>query len=125
MSFKLDGVAAMQAKIRAFAKRMPDKAAVALFRESEIEMTEAKRRTPVDTGTLRASGFVYPPERNGNRISVLLSFGGAAETYAIIVHEDLEAHHRIGQAKYLESVLSESAGHMLTRIGRRLGVDEI
>ncbi len=35
--------------------------AMAAHRESEFIMTEAKRRTPVMTGNLRASGHVVPP----------------------------------------------------------------
>lgn len=100
--------------------KFPDKVASALYVEGQIEMTESKRRCPVDTGTLRASGFVAEPMRSGKNISVTLSYGGAAETYAIIVHEDLEANHRVGQAKFLESVLNESRSSMAERIAKRV-----
>lgn len=110
----------MAARLRALASKFPDDVAKAMYKEAQIEMTESKRRVPVDTGVLRASGFVQEPERKGSNISVTLSYGGAAETYAIIVHEDLEAHHRVGQAKYLESVLKESAPFMKQRIAARI-----
>ena len=47
----------------------------ALRSVGEVWMTEAKRRTPVDTGTLRSSGFVQGPIINGNEIIVRLVFG--------------------------------------------------
>ena len=122
--------------------------AIALRAEAEIEMTEAKRRTPVDTGALKGSGHVTGPDeqvgsgapaqgRNakgqftskgstrgfgGQRTwAVTLAFGGPAAPYALEVHENLEAYHPRGQAKYLESVILESAPHMAQRIARRVG----
>jgi hypothetical protein len=111
----------MVAKIRSVEKDFPGRVGRALKLEAEIEMTESKRRVPVDTGTLRNSGQVGDPEINGRAISVMLSYGGAAKDYAVPVHENLEAFHPVGQAKYLESVLNESRAHMAARIARRLG----
>lgn len=125
MAGKLLGVRAMQAKLRKLAELFPDHVAAAIYQEAQIEMTEAKRRTPVDTGTLRASGFVSKPERKGRNISVMLSFGGAAKTYAIYVHENLDAHHPHGQAKFLESVLNESRSHMARRIAARVHLNRL
>jgi hypothetical protein len=51
---------------------------------------------------------------------VRMAFGGPAAPYAIKVHEDLEAFHRVGQAKFLESVLLESAPHLAQRVSRRI-----
>jgi hypothetical protein len=47
------------------------------------------------------------PETQGKQIQVRLVFGGPAAPYAAIVHENLTAHHPVGQAKYLESVALE------------------
>lgn len=113
----------MQAKLRRIAAKLPDRVAAALYREAEIEMTESKRRCPVKYGTLRASGMVSLPVQTGKTISVTLSYGGAAEKYAVIVHENLEAIHPIGQAKFLESVLNESAPFMAERVSRRVRLE--
>jgi hypothetical protein len=110
--------------LKEIAKKFPDRVASAIYQEAQIEMTESKRRVPVDTGVLRASGFVAPPERNGNHISVTLSYGGAADNYAVIQHENLEFHHKHGQAKYLESVLNESRQYMAARIARRVDLNQ-
>lgn len=119
-------------RIKRIAAERPKIVERALYTEGSIEMTEAKKRTPVSPlpapkgvvpGTLRASGTVHPPERKGNNISVTLSFGGAASDYAIVQHENLEFFHTTGQAKYLESVLNESAPYMLGRLAKRVRLD--
>ncbi len=112
----------MATKLRAIAAKVPPRVAGALYQEAQIEMTEAKQRTPVDTGALRASGTVFAPEVIGRLVRVTLGFGGVAAPYAAIVHEDLDAHHPVGQAKYLESTLLESAPHMASRVASRLAL---
>ncbi len=119
-TFDLKGTAEVQAKITEALRSMSGKAEAALYQEAEREMTEAKRKVPVDTGTLRDSGHVQQPEHDANGVSVVMGFGGAAESYAVIVHEDLEALHAVGEAKFLESVLQESAPHLLERIASRI-----
>jgi hypothetical protein len=42
----------------------------------------------------------------------------------MIVHEDLDAFHKVGQAKYLESVIMESRGFIGARVARRLNIAE-
>jgi hypothetical protein len=65
---------------------------------------KAQDLTPVDTGALRASAFTEA--ESGNNPSVIV---GYTEEYAIFVHENLEAHHPVGQAKFLEQPLKENA----------------
>lgn len=72
-------------------------------------MVPAKEYTPVDYGTLRDSGLVDKPVSDNDSISVTLGFGGAAAAYAIYVHEDLDAKHDVGQAKFLQRALDEGA----------------
>lgn len=55
--------------------------------EGEQIMTEAKRRVPVDLGTLRDSGVVDGPEIAASVLTVTLGFGGPAAGYAVYVHE--------------------------------------
>jgi hypothetical protein len=108
--------------LRRLADRSPDAAGAALYVEAEIEMTEAKQRTPVDTGALRGSGYVNPPQYRGREITVEMGFGGPAAPYAVHVHEDLDAFHPVGQARFLASVIDESAPYLLERVGRRLNL---
>ncbi len=121
----VQGADQMIATLKRVAEKFPDKVGAAIYQEAQIEMTEAKRRCPVATGNLRASGQVAKPVREGKRISVTLSFGGAAAPYAIFVHENLDANHSHppfggGQAKFLESTLTESAPYMAARIAARI-----
>lgn len=115
----------MQDKIRKIAVGFPLMVKQALYIEAQIELTEAKRRTPFLTGALRGSGIVEPPVQSGNTLSVTIAFGGPAADYAVYVHENLEAHHPVGQAKFLESTLLESAPYLMDRIGKRLDLGSL
>lgn len=136
MPIKTNGFGQMKRDIQKVADRFPDEVGSALYAEANIEMTEAKRRTPVwnpsrrvpqghAPGTLRASGTVHEPEYQGNSVSVKLSFGGEAAAYAVIVHEDLDAFHATGEAKFLESTLNESAQYMAERVARRIDLKRV
>jgi hypothetical protein len=118
--FILSGVKDMQRKLEQAATDLQRRQALALRQEAEIEMTESKKRCPVDVGILRASGHVRPVEQHGGKTSVDLVYGGAAEDYAIVQHESLDFHHTVGQAKFLESVLMESLPYMGQRIANRM-----
>lgn len=75
----------------------------ALYREALDIMAEAKTEVPVDTGVLRASGFVaHPKITPGVGVDVTLGFGGAGAEYAAKQHDDLTLRHNDGQkARYL------------------------
>jgi len=107
-------------KLRLFA---PDEFGRALYQEGQIELKEVKRSTPVKTGALRASEGITQPQRQGRRIWVEIFAGGPSVTYAFIVHEDLEAFHATGEAKYIERPLTESAPHLPARIAARINLN--
>lgn len=120
MKVTFTGTAALQAALERLARDVPQAVADALRAEAELEMTEAKERTPVDLGNLQGSGHVSEPVIAGNVISVELAFGGPAAPYAVHVHENLEADHPVGRAKFLESTVMEAAPHMAERVGARV-----
>lgn len=124
ISFK--GQNELERALKGLEAKIPGAVGAALRAEAEIEMTEAKARTPVDTGALRGSGRVSGPDIETSAggsadVTVKLEFGNASVDYAFEVHENLEAFHKVGQAKYLESVLTESAPHLPARIAKRIG----
>ena len=88
----------------------------ALLAEGENVMGESKKRTPVDTGNLRASGHVKTPVTKGGRTSVVLAYG---TEYAIHVHER-PARHPSGRAKYLQSAVEDNAKGMPGRLRKRV-----
>lgn len=59
----------------------------ALFAEGNRIMEDSKQVVPVDTGTLRNSGTVMPPQVSGGGVSVELGYGGLARDYALVIHE--------------------------------------
>jgi hypothetical protein len=122
----LKGMRDMQTRLKKVATVFPDRVRAAVRAEAEIEMTESKKRVPVDRGFLRASGHVVMPQRGTGRIIYVdLVYGGVAEAYAVYVHEDPFAFHKVGQWKYLESVLNESAPFIGQRLAHRLQLDRV
>lgn len=126
IKFSLRGAGNMMKTLKKVVNEYPDRIAAALYQEAQIEVTEMKRRTPVDTtenaphpGNLRNSIHANPPEHRGRRISVMIATGRQAP-YAIYVHENPDALHPVGEWKFMESVLNESAPHMANRVGRRI-----
>jgi hypothetical protein len=128
---KQAGIPDMQRKLRAFGRKYPDEVGRGLYLETEIEATEVKKRTPVwnpdnavpkghTPGSLRASVHVIGPVRVGDKVYTLIVAGGTAAPYALYVHEDLEAFHKTGQAKYIESVILESRPFILQRVAARV-----
>lgn len=75
----------------------------------------AQQRTPVDTGNLKNSAYT----RKDGKLRVAIGFGAA---YAIFVHEDLEARHETGQAKFLESALRDNRDAILKILQTRARV---
>lgn len=71
-------------------------------------INRSKELTPVDTGLLKANQFATATD-NGARIDV-------KQNYAVVVHEDLGAYHKTGQAKFLETALNEHKEEVLTAI---------
>ena len=119
---EISGLSQLERRLEQIARALPGRVGDALRAEAEIEMTEAKRRTPVDTGALRASGHVRGPVGTGERgeIKVVLSFGGPAASYAVYVHENEDVFHKVGQSHFLSSVLYESAPYLAERVARRM-----
>lgn len=127
------GHKAMADKLRRFQQEIPERVGSALYAEAQIEVTEMKRRCPVDTrpnrdypyvqaphpGNLRNSIHAEAPEIKWGHISVLVATGMQAP-YAIFVHEDPDAFHPVGQWKFMESVINESRPFMGERVAKRL-----
>lgn len=83
------------------------------FARANRILNVALRLVPVDFGTLKRSGTVGTPVIEGNKVTTEISFGGPAAPYAVFVHEDLDAEHKVGQAKYLEiPMLSDRDGYL-------------
>lgn len=92
-----------------------------LYKEGEGVMAMSKEAfVPVDQGPLKASGQVDDPVVKGNEVSVTLGYGNSAVDYALIVHEDLNAFHPTGEAKYLEKPLKMALPGVKKRMGQAM-----
>jgi hypothetical protein len=134
MKGTLRGANEMVAKLKKLATEYPERVKAAIYQEAQIEMTEAKRRCPVSPtpappgvvpGTMRASGTVHEPTQEGRNMSVVMSFGGAAEDYVVPQHENPDYFHTTGQYKWLESTLNESRPYMAGRIAKRIDFNQM
>ncbi len=115
-SVKLDGGDELFRKLKQLGPEALKTAAASLYRSAERTMTRSKEDfVPVDTGALRSTGTVMPPEITQNNITVELGYGGPSVDYAVIVHEDPSAHHKPPtQWKYLETPLKEDEPLIVT-----------
>jgi hypothetical protein len=69
-----------------------------------FQLTQAA--VPVDTGELKASGWM---RFAGAGTTFTFTIGYSAD-HAIFVHEDLQAYHAQGQAKFVEAPVRQSRG---------------
>jgi len=133
-NFTFRGLDELRSVVKKYGDRAPKAAARAMYREAEKIMAKAKPLTPVDTGNLRASGHVQPPEFKRGSVTVRLGFGGTAGVtkrdskgksagkedvyvgYAVYVHEVQAKHNPGTQWKYLETPFMEAAGDMDKRL---------
>lgn len=90
---------------------------------SEIEKTvcnqilyQAKLMCPVDTGTLRDSGFVEKTD-SGYKV-------GFSAPYAKIVHEKPDGWQKSGETQFLTKAIKEVCGEEYQILKRRLMGDE-
>jgi hypothetical protein len=94
--------------------------------EMGVELKEVNRLTPVLTGALRSTEHLEGPIWIGEtKVKILIVVGGEGAPYAFYVHEDLEAFHRVGQAKFIEQPLRESAPYLPSRIAKRIDMNRV
>lgn len=125
MDTTVSGFVELDKRIYNLIRALPDEIANALMIETAIDMKEMQNRTPVKTGDLKASATIQGPVVVGHEIFTNIVFGTDL-TYAIYVHENLEANHpNGGQAKFVESVVLESAGTWSSRVSGRIQLERL
>ena len=136
-SRELHGLKEASRKMRAIAREYDtDRVAGALYRRGTAIMSDSQENyVPVDRGTLKNSGHVVPPKRDGRVVRVWLAYGGAASAYAIAVHEHpsgfsppswkgVVVQFAAGRGpKYLERPLFKAVGTMAEDIARDLALN--
>lgn len=97
-----------KAAFKAVGESADEALGAALYKEAQRALNTSRPLVPVHTGVLRASGVVLQPERMAGRVRVVLGYGGAAKTYAVVQHENLRFKHTVGQARYLSEGVRRS-----------------
>jgi hypothetical protein len=110
----------------------------AFLAEMELVKEDSMANCPVapDGGTLRASHEVIGPTREGKKLSITIEVGGAAESYALAVHEHLSDHSppswlkaeadgrpvqfNVGGPKFLENAYRRAMPGMAERVKARV-----
>lgn len=140
MRFSIRGGTVIRRELERLLDAYPEAMGAAIYQEGLAIEADAKARTPVDTGRLRASAFVTPPKRGeitqvmvrypdsgpgessilsviatGDRRRVSVQVGYATD-YAPYVHENLEAHHAVGEAKFLENAVNARTAGFAERV---------
>lgn len=87
INVKIEGREQVKRELRAAGKRGIKGLLRGLKIEAEGVMRLSKREVDVDEGVLRASGFVKRPVRTRAGAAVTLGYGGAAQAYAVYLHE--------------------------------------
>lgn len=120
----LRGKREMEETVKKISRVTPKRIGAALKRVLNVEKREVVARTPKDSGKLASTVRVTDPFTDGDRIGCEMLAGDETTDYALIVHEDLEAYHDTGQAKFMESVLNEVGPHMNQRVARELRIED-
>lgn len=99
--FRLTGIKkiirAMEKKARSSQKKLE----IGLVRAGLFLQRESQKVVPVDTGALKNSAFTRKIKNIAGAVDVAV---GYTQSYAIFVHENLNARHKPGKiAKYLET----------------------
>ncbi len=116
MKIKLEGMDKLQNMLKVGGQQATIATARALYQQANRIFIDSQAQVPIDTGALRASGFVTKPYVVGTTATVQISYGGAAAPYAVIVHEDLEANHTVGKAKFLEDPLTQAIPNLTKNV---------
>lgn len=131
-SIEIAGVAEWHSKLKAMGPAVFEAMVKSAYESFEGVMTTAKEEyVPVDSGTLRSTGTVLPPEVSSQSATITMGFGGPAAPYALAVHENPRAgktggispsgkqyEHwaRTGNWKYLETPLKAATGKIAAKM---------
>lgn len=114
---KVTGLEQVEANIQRIIKENWKDAKKALIQEGNIILNDSVKQTPVEFGDLRRSGTVEEVKDTKKEYEIAIGFN---TTYAAAVHENLNAHHDVGTAKYLEDPLMARIDDILKNVAKRV-----
>jgi hypothetical protein len=99
-----------------YSKASTENAALGLSLAAEFLLGKVVPETPEDRGTLRTS------EQAVHATADDLESAVTADTpYAVRQHEELDYHHEVGRAKYLEGPFEENQDELMKIIAAQIG----
>lgn len=102
-------------KLRKLEKTYPKATAAAVYQEGLAIDALSAQEVPVDTGRLRSTHYVAPPEDEDNPVCEV----GYGTDYAQAVHDREELSHVVGKANYLRDPMNKRRrGWVQRMIGR-------
>jgi hypothetical protein len=122
----LIGQEKLMARLQVLDKEMTQKTAEALRKAGGEIIRVAIPKTPRKTGELRSRSFNEGPLQEGSRHIQVIGYEKFAgdwdqdNAYAVAVHENLEARHDIGEAKYLEHAIEETEPYLLKYLAKEM-----
>jgi len=116
----------LAARLQVLDKEMTQKTAEALRNAGGEIIRVAIPKTPIATGELRARSFNEGPLQEGDKHVQVVGFEKHAgnwdkdNAYAVSVHENLEAHHNVGEAKFLEHGVQDAESYLLKYLAKEM-----
>ena len=109
---------------------MNDKTAEALRKAGGEIIRVSVQKTPIQTGELRSRSFNEGPLKYKDIYTQVIGYEKFADTwnaekskaYAVYVHENLEAQHHVGEAKFLEHAIQETSGKIINYLKREMQI---
>ena len=134
----LIGQEKLAARLQVLEKEINHRTAEALRKAGGEIIRVTLPRVPVETTELRGRSFNEGPLQDGDKHIQVVGFekfvGGKTEmepygtknkkaigkAYAVPVHENLEAHHDVGEAKFLEHGVQETESYLLKYLAKEM-----
>lgn len=113
---RFDGIPEVRSALKQLKKAFPNAAGYGMYVVAAHIMRDAKSRTPVDTGALRASGYASEPKYHQDGTKVTIGFGGKAAQYAVIQHENELYKHTVGEHHFLLKAINAALSYSATAI---------
>lgn len=107
----IKGLPGVLAALKKAQSDMEKKKRKALNRIGVIVKADAQKMTPVDTANLRGSAYI---NADGSE-KVLIGYTAA---YAPYVHENLDAYHKVGEAKFLEKAVKMNQDRIVEELAK-------
>jgi len=118
------GEKALLARLSIEADRITERSAKALAKAGDEIIRVTTPKVPIDTSELRGRSFNEGPLLSRDTYIQIVGYEkydkNYLDQYAASVHEDMQARHRVGQAKYLEAGMQEASRYLLKYLQREI-----